>query len=944
MVPSANPGFAAGHPVVDDNDRVVLHGNVHPHARAEFDVGATSATLPMDRMILALQLRPEKQAALDQLLAEQQDPHSPSYRHWLTPEEFGAQFGPSVEELAVVTDWLAAHGFVVEEVGQGRTWINFTGTVANVEGAFHTQIRNYVVNGKRRHANASDPAIPRGLAQLVSGVVSLHNFPRKPMRTNAESVAPAGNQPQYTSGNSHYISPGDFAIIYNLTPLYSGGIDGTGETIAIVGRTHPSATNWSTFRTSMALPSNPPQVVVNGPDPGDQGSDEDGEADLDVEWSGAVAKRATIKFVVSKSTAATDGVDLSAQYIVNNNLAPVMSTSFGSCESAMGSTENTFWNNLWSQAAAQGITAFVSTGDSGASGCDAGSDSTGSGLAVSGLASTPYNVAVGGTQLSEGAGSYWNSANGTGGTSAKSYIPEVAWNESGSATSCPSGDTCSGLWATSGGASAIYGKPAWQVCTGVPADGKRDIPDVSLAAAGGHDGYLVETQGALYAFGGTSASSPSFAGLMALIVQQTGQRQGNANPRFYQLGNAQFGASGTAVFHDIVSGNNTVPGVSGYASVNGYDRATGLGSVDANALVTNWSGAPSATPTSTAAASSTATFTATPTLSHTATFTPTSTMAPTSTNTSTPMPTNTRTNTPTTIPTATPSNTATPIPTGTPSNTSTPIPTGTNTSTPIPTGTPSNTSTPTVTATGSAIATPTPTDSPTSSPSPTSTVMPTASSTPTPTLTATATPTETATPTSTSLLVRGNGNNPSLDRSGCQLQWMVTTSQPALDRYGLPKVEQTCVDGDASCDFKPSEPGVCSFQVAVCLNESDPHLPACVPSGISSVTVRLPRPTTSRNAVLQTALTQDLGALQGALVHLLDPTNQEAGYVNAPPLTLPQENFCSAPFIVDVPVNVSSSRSNRRTVTLLTRSINGATTPRVALSRLKLTCKSLPAL
>ena len=333
----------------------------------------------------------------------------------------------------------------------------------------------------------------------------------------------------------------------------------------------------------MGLPVNPPQVIVNGTDPGDLGAGEDDEADLDVEWSGAVAKNATIKFVVSKSTNTTDGVDLSAQYIVNNNLAPVMSVSFGQCESVMEAAENAFYNNLWSQAAAQGITVFVSAGDSGVAGCSAGSASTGSGAGVNGLSSTPYNVAVGGTQFNEGSGNYWSATNGSGYNSALGYIPEVAWNESGAVSGG------SGLWATGGGVSSVYAKPVWQVSPGVPADNKRDVPDVSLSASG-HDAYLVQTQGALYAISGTSASSPSFAGLMALLVQKTGQRQGNANTRFYQLANAQYGGSGPAVFNDVLAGSNSVPGVSGFTCNAGYDLVTGLGSVNANALASNWSG------------------------------------------------------------------------------------------------------------------------------------------------------------------------------------------------------------------------------------------------------------------------------------------------------------------------------------------------------------------
>jgi pseudomonalisin len=583
---AAAPASARAPRVIDDNDRVVLRGNVHPLARPESSLGATDYSLPMERMVFSLRLSPDKQAELNRFISEQQNPASPDFHHWLTPEEFGERFGPATEDIDAVTGWLTSHGFSVDEVAKGRTWINFSGRVADVEREFHTKMHDFSVGGHIRHANARDPEIPRGFADLVTGVVSLHNFPRTKMSSGIRPLTQAEALPEYTTGTSHYLSPADFAAIYNVNVLYGAGIDGTGQSIAIVGRTHPSSSNWTDFRSKMGLPANPPHVIVNGADPGDKGSDEDGEADLDVEWSGAVAKNAAILFVVSKSTYAADGVDLSAQYIVNNNLAPVMSISFGACESQMGLSGNAFYNNLWQQAAAQGITVFVSSGDSGSAGCNGGSDPSGSGQGINGIASTPYNIAVGGTQFNEGSGSYWNSLN-SGYTSALGYIPEVAWNESGAAVTCPVGDTCSDLWATGGGASSKYSKPAWQVAPGVPDDGKRDIPDVSLSAAG-HDAYLVQTQGKLVAIGGTSAASPSFAGLMALIVQATGQRQGYANSRFYQLAAAQYGSGGAAVFHDITSGNNSVPGVSGYSTTAGYDLATGLGSVDAYNLVNNW--------------------------------------------------------------------------------------------------------------------------------------------------------------------------------------------------------------------------------------------------------------------------------------------------------------------------------------------------------------------
>ena len=577
------PMFASARPlrVIDDNDTVTLPGNVHPLARPEFDKGAADPSLPMERMILSLRLNSRKKTELDKFLEKLHDPSSSDFHRWLTPEQFSEMFAPSPEDIQLITGWLRSHGFVVEEAARGGAWINFSGSAGNVERAFHTQIHNYYIGGRLRHANDRNPAIPRALSDIVAGIVTLHDFPRKMMNSGTRPAALFVTDPQYTAGSVHYLSPSDFNTIYNVGALYASGFDGAGQSVAIVGRTHPPASNWTTFRGMMGLPPNAPQVIVNGPDPGDLGANEDAEADLDVEWSGAIARNAAIKFVVSKSTHATDGVDLSAQYIVNNNLSPVMSTSFGACESAMGAAENNFYHNLWQQAAAQGITSFVSAGDAGAAGCNLGSDPAGSGQAVNGLASTPFNVAVGGTEFNEGSVSYWNTTNGAAYDSAISYIPESAWNESGTVSGG------SALWATGGGASSIYSKPAWQATPGVPADGKRDVPDISLNAAV-HDAYLVETQGALYAISGTSASSPSFAGLMGIIVQKTGQRQGNANTRLYQLGNAQYGAAGAVVFHDITSGNNSVPGVTGYVSGAGYDRATGLGSVDAYSLANNW--------------------------------------------------------------------------------------------------------------------------------------------------------------------------------------------------------------------------------------------------------------------------------------------------------------------------------------------------------------------
>jgi pseudomonalisin len=569
-------------------DRVVVAGSVHPAMLRAQPLGAAPSGMRMDRMILSLKVPDAARADLDRLLAEQQNPASASYHRWLTPDEFGARFGPPAARVDAAIAWLRGQGFTIDEVSPSRLAIHFSGTKEQVESAFLTRIQQVLVDGAVRHGNVTELSIPGELADVVHGVVSTNNVPRRALNTGFRPLPqPAQSKaaPDYTSGSGHYLAPGDFSAIYNVDPVYSAGIGGAGATVAIVGRCNIDLADVQQFRTSFGLPAHDPVITLNGPDPGVFDSGEETEALLDVEWSGGVAKNATVNLVVSSSTASTDGVDLSAQYIVDHNAAPVMSTSFGSCEQDMGSAENNFYANLWQQAAAQGITAFISSGDNGVAGCDSPSGNSGTKRAVNGLASTPYNVAVGGTEFNDGSGgSYWNSTNASGSNaSAKGYIPELPWNESGNASGG------SGLWAGSGGASTIYSRPAWQVAPGISADGMRDIPDVSLSAAQ-HDGYIVIQGGSWGVVGGTSASSPSFAGLMALVVQKTGQRQGNANARFYQLAAAQYGGSGPAVFHDVTSGDIGVPGVNGYTAGPGYDMATGLGSVDADAMVSNWAG------------------------------------------------------------------------------------------------------------------------------------------------------------------------------------------------------------------------------------------------------------------------------------------------------------------------------------------------------------------
>jgi subtilase family serine protease len=562
---------------IDDDQRVTLRGNVHPLAAARYDAGVVAPDFPIQHMLLTLLPDAAQQEALNQLVDAQHNPESAYYHQWLTPEQYGERFGVSEADTAQVVAWLQGHGMEVEEVTAGHRSVIFSGSAAQVEAAFHTQIHSYKIGEEVHHANTKDPEIPAALLQVVGGVVSLHDFHSEPMH---RARLPA---PDFTSGSSYYLAPADFATIYDLVPLYQQAINGGGQSIAIVARSNIKLADVRQFRTFFGLPANDPQVIVNGSDPGIWNSGEETEADLDVEWSGAVARNAAIKLVVSKSTNSSDGVDLSAQYIVNHNLASVMSTSFGLCEASLGSSGNGFLNSLWQQAAAEGITVFVSSGDNGAAGCDSASASSAShGRGVNGLCSTPYSVCVGGTEFNDSNASlYWSASNTSGSqASAISYIPEKTWNESGPGY---------GLWASGGGTSSVYAKPAWQAGTGVPADGRRDVPDVSLTSAG-HDGYLIYQEGGLYVVGGTSAASPSFAGVMALVVQHAAARQGDANTVFYSLASKQR-AGGAPVFHDITSGNNSVPGLTGFNATVGYDQATGLGSVDASVLVNHWSDA-----------------------------------------------------------------------------------------------------------------------------------------------------------------------------------------------------------------------------------------------------------------------------------------------------------------------------------------------------------------
>jgi hypothetical protein len=569
----------------------------------------------MDRMLLHLKRSPEQETALENLIDEQQDPASLNYHRWLAPEEFGRQFGPSDQDMAVVTAWLQSHGFSIGQISKGRTIIEFSGTASQVRNAFHTTIHQYVTNDQTHWANASDPQIPAALASVIGSVASLHNFELKPqivMSDQQLSVPVPGNAavaPQLNFSDGHHaLSPADFRLIYSASDSLSSGIDGAGTSIAVVGRSNINLQDVVDFRKIFYLPDNLPQVVVNGPDPGNRGGNEEMEALLDTSWSGAIAPNANIQFVVSQTTNASDGVFLSEIYVIDNNLAGIMTESFGTCEANVTRGFADAISSLAQQAAAQGITYVVSSGDSGTAECYRATKGTSPSVNV--LASTPYTTAVGGTQFNEAANSniaYWSST-GTFPTALR-YIPETVWNESCASPACTTSVAAGG-----GGASIFFPKPAWQSeVSGIPEDGARDVPDVSLTAAV-HDGYIVCARGScqvtdgkvnFYIVGGTSAAAPAFASVMAMVSQKMQLRLGLVNPMLYKLAAKQDVTSCDSYnapywvacsFNDITVGNNAIPGQLDYGAPGarytagpGYDLATGLGSVSVQALLWNWS-------------------------------------------------------------------------------------------------------------------------------------------------------------------------------------------------------------------------------------------------------------------------------------------------------------------------------------------------------------------
>lgn len=659
---------------IDESNHITFKGNVHPLARARFDHGSVPVSMPSGRITLVLQRSKTQQQALEQYLSSLQEKSSPNYHKWLTPAQYGAAYGIADSDLQTVKAWLQSRGFQIDNISQARNVIQFSGTMDQVQTAFHTSIHKFVVNGESHYANTTDPQIPAALAPVIAGIGPLHDFRPKSLAklggtarfdTTTHTIKPELTQTGSNNTSILYVVPADAATIYDtpnviLNPNYSGKTyDGTGVNIGIVGDSDLTLQDVENYRIAFlgesAATANLPTVIVEGTDPGASGiiiTNDEVEALLDTEIAGGIAPKAKIYYYTS--------TDLFGSLLraIDDNTVSILSISYGECELSLGNTVNGQLNEWFSQAAAQGISITVSSGDSGSAGCDADSENTASnGLAVNGLASTPWTIAVGGTDfntLPANFSTYVTTAS-TGSAvyyrTAKSYIPESPWNDSTSFNSSianniayTNSSSATNVIAAGGGVSSCttqdgtgnclggYVKPSFQSLL-TPNDSVRDLPDVSLFSGNGFyqavwavcsdsvangssttytdcqttNGQLTSNS-TVSGFGGTSASAPAFAGMLALVSQaQGGARLGQADSVLYQLAQSEY----STVFHDITSGDNSVvctsgsPNcgvnsfITGYNAGMVYDLASGLGSIDVAAMVNNWNSVSQAITTTT---------------------------------------------------------------------------------------------------------------------------------------------------------------------------------------------------------------------------------------------------------------------------------------------------------------------------------------------------------
>jgi pseudomonalisin len=644
------PAFAGGDDLVrtpvDPSNRVALTGHHPAWANVESDQGAVPADLKLDHLVIVLARSPQREQAYNKFLEELQTPTSPNYHHWLTPADQGKRFGPSSHDIQAVTAWLESEHLHVDAVSPSRDRITFSGAALSVGNAFRAEMHYFMVKDEKRISITAEPQVPaalKGAIKAISGLYTIKYDPQHklinvgPSGHNVASASGIETTPEgtYSCGGTpcFVVFPADFATIYNVnTP----GIDGTGETIAIIGRSRVYDADIQNFEAASGLTvkATPETVIIptTGTDPGPptttgQAPGDQGEATLDVSRSGSVAPGATIDLVVSANSLTQDGVAIATSYVVDTPVpAEIMSISFGSCEANAGAAEVGFWDSLFRTAAGAGMSVFVSSGDSAAAGCDQSFSTPPASQIASpnNICSSSFATCVGGTEFADftNPSQYWNpTSNPTTNGSAKGPIPEGAWNE-------PMNGANFQVAGTGGGVSSVIPTPSYQTGTGVPAArAGRYTPDVAYTASG-HDGYFACLAGnnqcsanpanpGFVVFAGTSAAAPDMAGVAALLDQKTGSAQGLLNPNLYQL--AASPANG--VFNDVtvtssgVTGcavttpsmcNNSTPsptaltgGQAGFLVGAGFDEATGLGSINVAPLLANWPSSSGSTPTTT---------------------------------------------------------------------------------------------------------------------------------------------------------------------------------------------------------------------------------------------------------------------------------------------------------------------------------------------------------
>ncbi len=606
--------------VVDDAERTTIHVTHPVVARTEDDAGRVPLASKLQGVRIAFSRTPAQEADLQALLTAQQDPTSPLYHQWLTPDEFGARFGLADSDIVKVQSWLEQHGFTVESVSRSKNRITFSGTVEQVEAAFGTEMHYYKVNGETHFAPSRDVSVPAALSSVVETVTNLSTFRPKSHISSRGPRRAVG--PDFTSNQSgnHFLTPNDVATIYDINPAHKAGYNGAGQSIAVVGQSAIVLSDIEHFQTAAGFAvKDPTLVLVPNTGTATVRSGDESESDLDLEYTSTIANGATIYFVYVGGNANNNVFD-SIQFAVTNKTAPIISVSYGLCETALGSSGYSSLNAVLAQAASQGQSVIVASGDSGSTDCygEAGlTTAQQQAIAVDFPASSQYVTAMGGTEfpaadVASTNTAYWQAASGSDlVSSALSYIPEQVWND----------DSTAGLSSGGGGVSTLTSRPSWQTgVPGIPSGTFRFVPDISLTSSPNNAGYLfcssdtsIGVTGSctngfrdsnnvnLTVAGGTSFAAPIFAGMLAVIndkLNSTGQ--GVINSTLYTL--AANSATYASAFHDITSGGNqctagtsicSTAGASQYPATTGYDEASGLGSVDLFNLMTAWPGSSS---------------------------------------------------------------------------------------------------------------------------------------------------------------------------------------------------------------------------------------------------------------------------------------------------------------------------------------------------------------